>query len=181
MKITIKTIFMYVFTAWSVIIGILVIVTGSFHFVYNSAGSFLIQGFKTNPTLAMILVAVALLVMGLLTIIYPFSYFVFKREPITERLPLFTLWYFILACLTFFISGIFGIIVGSLCFVSAVVLLICAIISKIPNATDMQRLDTEDTEKNANTLIQNPSEEVNSSITSNGENNFDSNSNSNSN
>ncbi|EKE36993.1 hypothetical protein ENUP19_0085G0063 [Entamoeba nuttalli] len=154
--VSLKKIFKYVFIGWSLVMGIFIL-TGALHFVYNSAGSFLIEGLKTNPTLAVILVAVALLVMGLMTILYPIYFIFFKRESFVNSNWFFTLWYFILSCLTFFITGVLGLVVGALCFVTAVCLLIAIIILKFPNNSTMQRIDDTEVQPEYHSQIQQPS------------------------
>ncbi|ELP90805.1 hypothetical protein EIN_026840 [Entamoeba invadens IP1] len=143
-----QKIFEYVFIGWSIVMGIMVTVTGALHFVYNTSGSFYIEGLKTNPTLAVILVAVSLMVMGLLTILYPLYYTFFKRESFVNSNWFFALWYFILSCLTFFITGVLGLVVGILCFITSVVLLVVLIILKIPNNSVAQQLTSENNSTN---------------------------------
>ena len=65
-----------------------------------------------------------------------------------------------------------GLVVGCLCFLTAVLLLIATIISRIPNNNDMQRLDTEDIENNDNNKNNNNDK---TAITSHTDNNFVSN------
>ena len=126
----------YVFILWSFVMGILIITTGALHFVYNESDSFQIKGLLTNPTLAVILVAVSLLVMGALTFLLPIYYIVFRKNKTKRMLHIFTMWYFILCLLTFFMTGILGFSVAILCFVTSVILAVCVILVKFPKKND---------------------------------------------
>ncbi|KAL7719430.1 Uncharacterized protein QTN25_003148 [Entamoeba marina] len=147
-----KKVVVLCFVIWSIIIGILVL-TGALHFVFNEADSFKIEGLYTNPTLVVILVAVSLLVMGVLMILYPFYYFLTRKETNINSIWVFMLWYFILTCLTFFMTGILGLVVSAMCFVTTVILLISIILIRFP-MKESEELEANDKEKNSDKIME---------------------------
>ena len=97
----------------------MIIVTGLLHFVYNEPNSFEVNGFQTNPELAVFLVAIVLLICGFTTSIYSF-FAIIQRKQIHDIIVkssfFYCTWFLILSCLTFFMTGFMGFVTSIFCF-----------------------------------------------------------------
>ena len=108
------------------------VATGALHFVFNETGTFRVQGLYTNPSLAVIIVAVALIIIGIVMTIFPFFFFFAKKKRLADWAWIISLWFFIIACLTFFMTGLMGLIVAILSFMTSVGFTLLGTVNSFP-------------------------------------------------
>ena len=114
--------------------------TGLLHYVYNKPNSFEVKGFQTNPELAVFLVAIVLVICGFTTCIYSFFSIIQRKhihDILLKRSSFFFIWFLILSCLTFFMTGIMGFITSIFCFFNSCGFFISSIWNKVYRKRDI--------------------------------------------
>ena len=132
--------FRILFLCYIFAIGLIIMLTGLLHYVYNSPNSFEIQGFQTNPELAVFLVAMVLVVCGFTTCIYSFFGIIQRKkihDMLSKRSFFFSIWFLILSCLTFFMTGIMGFITSIFCFINMCGFFVIMILNKVNKKKDV--------------------------------------------
>ncbi|ELP93038.1 hypothetical protein EIN_052530 [Entamoeba invadens IP1] len=135
-----------VFFLYLCVIGLLTLLTGLLHFTNNKPESFQISGLNTNPTLAVMLVAIVLVVNGIVTILvsgFAILHSVQFNNMITENGVACAIWFFILACLSFFMTGIFGLITSLLCLISGGLFAVALVVCHFSCVSDTPTIKTE--------------------------------------
>ncbi|GAB1219769.1 hypothetical protein ENUP19_0042G0013 [Entamoeba nuttalli] len=124
------------FLVWLCVIGILLTLTGLLHFVNNKPESFKVDGLQTNPTLAVVLVAIVLLVCGLVTVLIS-GFGIVRSVPfiplILENGVVCSIWFIIMSCLTFFMTGVFGLVTSILSFITSSAFIVIVVLCKFRN------------------------------------------------
>ncbi|KAL7721383.1 hypothetical protein QTN25_001801 [Entamoeba marina] len=142
MKSKLKQIINYLILGCISILGFLIMLTGGLHFLKNKPESFKISGLKTNPTLAVVLVAVVLMVSGIITIVmcaFGVMQSFYLHNAFSQWGLACGLWFLILSCLSFFMTGVFGLVTSILSFGTACLFGIAGLISRFGFAKKQQQ------------------------------------------